>query len=749
MGQLRRFVIGALMFALTAAPAWAQSASSGAPPPATTGASPGQPQNPPPPPPPPDQNPPPTPPAQDPTYRETVVVSASKTEQQLVDAPATMTVIGTRQLSLAPSASYGDLLRNVPGLNITQISARDINVASRSATSSLSTSQLAVVDGRSLYQDFFGFTMWDFMPSNVDEIKRIEVIRGPASAVWGANALTGVINVITKSPREMEGTSLTLGYGTFDRDVTGRSLSAGNLWYARATHAQAISDTLAYKISVGGYSSDAFARPVGALPNRTGTQYPNFANTGTSQPKLDVRLDYDAPDGAYRMQFSGGIAGTDGVMHTGIGPFDIDTGTVLGYGKLNYTRGSIRFQAFLNVLNGKASNFLSIDQKGQPIGLDFDTKTFDVELGDTRVLAGRHVVTYGGNLRLNRFDLTIAPGENSRTEGGVYIQDEILANDHLHFSVGARVDKFSSIDDAVFSPRVAVIFKPRPDHSVRVSFNRAFRAPSMVNNNLDITVANGLPLRLLGIPLPPPLNTTTFLVPTDALGNQSLTEESVDAFEVAYTGNIENRVSVSAAIYYTKWSDQIFFTQTGEWGPFSPPPGWPLPGIVWAGVYQAGIRFPSEFTYRNLGEVKDKGLEVGLDGRITDELGAFVNYAFRARSEPDFPGLNLDQALAEINRQSPHVANAGVSYLSSTWFGALTVSHAARAFWQDVLDSRFHGFTKPYTMVNATVGYKFDEGRYSASLKIVNLANQQILQHVFGDVIRRQVVGELAIRLPR
>ncbi len=122
-------------------------------------------------------------------------------------------------LSVAPSNNYGDLLRSVPGVNVTQISARDVNVTSRAATSSLSTSQLAVVDGRSIYQDFFGFIMWDFMPTNLSEIKQIEVIRGPASAVWGANALNGVINVITKSPREMQGTSVTFGAGTFGKDV--------------------------------------------------------------------------------------------------------------------------------------------------------------------------------------------------------------------------------------------------------------------------------------------------------------------------------------------------------------------------------------------------------------------------------------------------------------------------------------------------------------------------------------------------
>ena len=178
---------------------------------------------------------------QDVSYKETVVVSASKTEQQLVDAPATMTVIGPRALSVAPTSNYADLLRAVPGLNITQISARDVNVTSRGATSSLATSQLAVLDGRSLYQDFFGFVMWDFMPANLDEIKRIEVIRGPASAVWGANALNGVVNVITKTPREAPGSWLSIGAGQFNRDVNDKHEIRARS-YTRATTSQIVND---------------------------------------------------------------------------------------------------------------------------------------------------------------------------------------------------------------------------------------------------------------------------------------------------------------------------------------------------------------------------------------------------------------------------------------------------------------------------------------------------------------------------
>jgi outer membrane receptor protein involved in Fe transport len=97
-------------------------------------------------------------------YEETVVVSASKTDEKLINAPATMTVIGPDTIQAAPTQNFAELLRTVPGVNVTQVSPRDINVTTRGATSTLATGNLAVLDGRSLYQDFFGFVMWDFLP---------------------------------------------------------------------------------------------------------------------------------------------------------------------------------------------------------------------------------------------------------------------------------------------------------------------------------------------------------------------------------------------------------------------------------------------------------------------------------------------------------------------------------------------------------------------------------------------------------
>ncbi len=343
-------------------------------------------------------------------------------------------------------------------------------------------------------------------------------------------------------------------------------------------------------------------------------------------------------------------------MHTGIGPFDIDGGAKMGYWKVDFTKGAMKVQAFMNTLDGDARNAISVGPNGQPITLGFSTRTFDLELGNTAVVAGRHAVTYGGNLRVNRFDLTLAPAEHSRTEGGAYLQDEILLSEHYRVVLGARVDKFSSIDKAVFSPRVAFVLKPQEDHSVRVSYNRAFRAPSMINNHLETTLGTPLPLRALNAAF----GDAVFMVPTTVTGNPSLTEEHIDAFELAYTGNIGDRATISAATYYTEFKDAIFFTQTGTW--LTPPPGFPgVPfpapaSVLWQGVLAAGIRFPSTYTYSNLGTVKSKGLELGIDGRVSDDAVGVRELRVSARARP---GVSESHTGAGAGRDQPACAAHG------------------------------------------------------------------------------------------
>ena len=111
-------------------------------------------------------------------------------------------------------------MREIPGVNVVQMSARDFNVTPRAATNVPAASQLVMIDGRPINQDYYGYVAWDFMPMGLGEVKQIEVLRGAASSVWGDYAMNGVVNILTKSPREMAGSTLTIGAGSFDRMAT-------------------------------------------------------------------------------------------------------------------------------------------------------------------------------------------------------------------------------------------------------------------------------------------------------------------------------------------------------------------------------------------------------------------------------------------------------------------------------------------------------------------------------------------------
>ena len=180
------------------------------------------------------------------------------------------------------------------------------------------------------------------------DIEQIEVVRGPASAVWGANAFTGVVNVLTRPPAAAEGSSLMVDFTSFNRDA-GSTVDDGSgvAYGATTTMSRKVSERLAYRISGGYAASDPFPRPLGTLPRVPhplepetlvgGGELPaddqdapgHFRNRGTTQPHVDLRLDQETTDG--RVVYSAGVAGTDGIAHTGIGPFNFERGTYLGY----------------------------------------------------------------------------------------------------------------------------------------------------------------------------------------------------------------------------------------------------------------------------------------------------------------------------------------------------------------------------------------------------------------------------------
>ncbi|HUG54533.1 MAG TPA: TonB-dependent receptor [Vicinamibacteria bacterium] len=722
------------------------------------------------------QEPTPSPSPQDPAApvkrEEVVVVTASKVESSIVNAPATVSVVSAETIAAAPAQNYGDLLRGVPGLNVIQMSARDVNLTARQATGTIATSQLALVDGRSIYLDFFGVILWDTIPIQFSEIKQIEIVRGPASAVWGANALTGVVNIITKSPREMAGTSVILQGGAFSVDAGSKEgEGAGYSGGVEVRLARVASDVWSYKLSAGYFGSDAFARPTGRIPvvpdPRTpgafvgGATYPldapglsggtGFENEGTRQPKLDLRLDQELSNGG-RLSYTAGVAGSNGIVHSGIGPFRIEDNSYFGYGRVSYRKGSLGLAAFTNIVDAKAPSLLATDPfTGQAVLLNFKTQSYDLELSDARVLGGKHVLSYGGNVRRNNFEISLAPGGEDRTELGAYVQDEIFF-DRFRLTVGGRVDKFGNIESAVFSPRVSAMVKPAEDHSFRVSFNRAFRSPSVVNNFLDQAIVTPVDLSALAPLLPPVLQPAVrqpFPLVVRAVGKEDLEEESLTAYEVGYTGTFGGDTTVSVAYYINDVDQNInFVTLPARQDPDTvqnPPPFWTqrgLPPALIGLLQQGGVFLPrTAFQYLNLGPVRNKGLELALDHRLTNVLGAFANYSWQ--DDPQVLDDPEPFPREEIALPPRHRLNAGLSLSGQRYLGSLSVNYTSRAFWSDVLTPAYHGFTDAFTLVSGSFGVRWAGGRVTTTLKATNLLDEEIQQHVFGDILRRSVTAEV------
>ena len=243
---------------------------------------------------------------------------------------------------------------------------------------------------------------------------------------------------------------------------------------------------------------------------------------------------------------------------------------------------------------------------------------------------------------------------------------------------------------------------------MRFSFNRAFRAPSLINNFLDVNIVNQLDLRAINpafaaAPGGPVYN---FPVQRHAATRSWWSSRSTRSRRPT-PASINKRATVTAAFYYNKSKDDIFFTQVGRYRAAQPAAR--LAGQArrrsWAPPQALGILEvlpPScvaarrrrataaasrrQFSYRNLGTVKDKGFELGVDAAVNRALNVFANYSYQFKPDPDFD-------ISEVNLPPTNRVNAGFNFSQGMFLGNMNVSYQDSAFWQDVLDSRFHGST--------------------------------------------------------
>ena len=666
-----------------------------------------------------------------------VTVTASKYEEEVINAPATVSVVPEQAIQATASYNIAELLRAVPGVNVIQTSAITFNVSSRSAASAATNHQLALVDGRTIYWDFLGYSDWNMVTEDLDEVKQMEVVRGPASAIWGAYAMNGVVNIVTKPPREMLGTTFTVGIGTFDRSGGAAESGTGSLYYAKVAHARALNDRWAYKITGGGYTQDAFARPEGTIPNAFHTPYPLYPNRDMTQIKVDGRVDYDLSAGKQHFTFAGGFGPIKGIYNTSIGPGDCWSCN-FGYGKVDYVRGALRISSFVNFVVYDMPILLFRDPTGRHLPWGGDAQAYDIGFSNFHAIAGKHLISYGGNMRYNEFHHCAIPGATNRTDGGVYFEDKFFLSKHFSWVFGVRIDKFENLKGAVFSPRTTFIVKPAAGQTFRISYNRAYVAPAPIENFMKFTFMSLLDLGLLD----PQLAGNYFSFPVRVEGNKNLEEKSLNAYEVGYAARVaKGRANFGVAFYINDSRGQFHNLVTRTYTSQNPPSGWPLPPIVLDLMNDAGMGLPELISNENLGKVRNKGLELSLDVQISRFIKGYVNYSWQARP------VSKEYDVSLYNLPPTHRFNAGTNFDYKRYFGNVNVGYVGSAFWNDVMNDAYSGTTEAYTTVNLGAGVRWGKNRkYTAMLKVSNLANTPIQNHIFGDILRRQITGEFKMR---
>jgi iron complex outermembrane receptor protein len=209
---------------------------------------------------------------------EETVSIASRYEQPISQAPANVYVITDEDIRQSGAPDLPTILRRVPGLEVMQTTGTDFNVSARGNNQLTANKMLVMVDGRSIYIDAAGIMFWKMIPVTLPEIKRIEVLNGPASYLYGFNALDGIINIITKSPEEMKGTTLQFGGGEFGT-ISSAAVHAGKV------------GKFGYRLSAG-HDQTAQWQDRNALSFRSN--------------KFNLQTEYDFSD-LSKLQISGGL----------------------------------------------------------------------------------------------------------------------------------------------------------------------------------------------------------------------------------------------------------------------------------------------------------------------------------------------------------------------------------------------------------------------------------------------------------
>jgi iron complex outermembrane receptor protein len=508
-----------------------------------------------------------------------MVTSASKKAQALSDVPSAIFVITQDDIRRSGVTTIPEALAMAPGVQVSRISSSRWSVSSRGFPGFTSNKLLVLIDGRSIYSPGYSGSFWDSQNTMLEDVDRIEVIRGPGGTVWGANAVNGIINIITKSAKDTQGTLVRVGAGSKGL-FTSAARYGGQL--NATTHGRLY-------LSYDDYPSNTLVTPDIVT---AGTD----AHDGWRPTQGGFRID-GTPHGRAEWTVQGDMLVNDEDML--ISPYWLDHFPYRSswYDSATISRTNLLGRWRQDLGSGRALTLQSyVDQSRYDLDQDpfqqsFDT--LDVDLQYETPMGSRHNLIVGTGYRLTEIDFTSnalidLPDRNDSLYSG-FVQDEInLLPNTLWLTLGTKYED-NEYSGSEWQPSAKLLWKPRPRHSLWASVARAVRTPTPLEQEGRITVGT--------YPTPWGDGRASFT------GASGFDAETVVAYETGYRWQATDTLSLDLALFLNDYDKLYALTARPDY------PDYDL-------VFINGL------------EGKGAGFEISADWKAASWLSFILNYSY-------------------------------------------------------------------------------------------------------------------------
>jgi iron complex outermembrane receptor protein len=457
------------------------------------------------------------------------VTSVSKRTQKVADAAAAVFVITQEDIRRSGATSIPEALRLVPGLEVARIDENKWAIASRGFNGRFDNKLLVLIDGRSVYTPLFSGVYWNVQDVLLEDIDRIEVIRGPGATLWGANAVNGVINIISKKAKDTQSGVVTAGAGTEERGSGG----------------------VRYGSKIGDTSYRAYGKYFNWGPSR----YPSgmTAHDGWDALRGGFRADW-TPTGANSLTLQGDIYhskyGETLTVPSLSAPYsstfpnngNYSGGNILGRWNHSSEGSSMSLQMYYDNTT-IADTSLYVDQQN----------IFDMDFQQGFHVGDSQQFVWGLGYRSIRdrndssFSVSLQPNQLTLNHFSAFLQDELsLVDNRLRLTFGS---KFEHNDFTGFEvqPNARLLWTLTPNQSVWTAVSRAVRTPALTEE--------GLRLNSAVVPPATPINPTPFPAVVTVFGSHQFQSEDLLAYELGYRVQVTNSLSADIATFYNNYSN--------------------------------------------------------------------------------------------------------------------------------------------------------------------------------------------------